>query len=169
MGSGCGSVGRVVSSDTRDHWLKFNIKQIVFIINWIESLLKRQNKKETGNGPFDLTITAKVLNWKLMCTISITFAFILSRVCCELFFLCSHYLPTYLPMENVISSIISNQTWNVSCWKKSFAFRPPTVWPDWAISGTLGNFSKPVAKIILPKLPTFFRQFLNRSQNLLFF
>ena len=35
-----------------------------------------------------------------------------------------------------------------------------TVWPDWAIYYTLGNFSKPMARIILPKLPTYFRQFL---------
>ena len=34
------------------------------------------------------------------------------------------------------------------------------VWPDWAILFTLGNFSKPVATIILPKLPIHFRQFL---------
>ena len=30
-----------------------------------------------------------------------------------------------------------------------------SVWPDWAIYCTLGSFSKPVATIILPKLPTF--------------
>ena len=30
------------------------------------------------------------------------------------------------------------------------------VWPDWAIYCTSGNFSKPVATIISPKLPTFF-------------
>ena len=29
------------------------------------------------------------------------------------------------------------------------------VWPDWAIYWTLGNFSKPLATIILPKSPTF--------------
>ena len=29
------------------------------------------------------------------------------------------------------------------------------VWPDWAIYYTLGNFSKPVATVILLKLPTF--------------
>ena len=33
------------------------------------------------------------------------------------------------------------------------------VWPDWAIYCTLGNFSKPVAAIILPKLPTFLGKF----------
>ena len=34
-----------------------------------------------------------------------------------------------------------------------------TVWPDWAIYCTLGNFSKPEATIILPKLPTFLGNF----------
>ena len=33
------------------------------------------------------------------------------------------------------------------------------VWPDWAIYCTLGNFSKPVATIILPKSPTFLGNF----------
>ena len=32
----------------------------------------------------------------------------------------------------------------------------PSVWPDWVIYCTLGNFSKSVAIIILSKLPTFF-------------
>ena len=32
---------------------------------------------------------------------------------------------------------------------------PPTVWPDWAIYWTLGNFPKPLATINLPKSPTF--------------
>ena len=36
---------------------------------------------------------------------------------------------------------------------------PPTVWPDWAIYWTLGNFSKPVATISLPKFPTFLGNF----------
>ena len=30
-----------------------------------------------------------------------------------------------------------------------------TVWPDWAIYRTLGNFLKPLAAINLPKSPTF--------------
>ena len=33
------------------------------------------------------------------------------------------------------------------------------VWSDWAILCTLGNFSKPVDIIILPKLPTFLGNF----------
>ena len=33
--------------------------------------------------------------------------------------------------------------------------RSPSVWPDWVIYWTLGNFSKPLATIILPKSPTF--------------
>ena len=34
------------------------------------------------------------------------------------------------------------------------------VWPDWAIFCTLGNFFKPVATIILPKITHIIRQFL---------
>ena len=34
-----------------------------------------------------------------------------------------------------------------------------SVWPDWAIYWTLGNFSKPVATISLPKSPTFLGNF----------
>ena len=33
------------------------------------------------------------------------------------------------------------------------------VWPDWAIYWTLGNFSKPLATISLPKSPTFLGNF----------
>ena len=47
-------------------------------------------------------------------------------------------------------------------WGKYGIFSPLTsVWPDWAIYCTLGNFSKPVATIILPKLPTFLGNFCN--------
>ena len=35
-----------------------------------------------------------------------------------------------------------------------------SVWPDWAIYWTLGNFLKPLAAINLPKSPTFLRKFL---------
>ena len=34
-----------------------------------------------------------------------------------------------------------------------------SVWPDWAIYLTLGNFSKPLATINLPKSPTFLGNF----------
>ena len=34
-----------------------------------------------------------------------------------------------------------------------------SVWPDWAVYCTLGNFSKLVASIILPKSPTFLGNF----------
>ena len=40
-----------------------------------------------------------------------------------------------------------------------YSFWPSAVWPDWAIYCTLGNFSKPVAKIILPKFTTFLGNF----------
>ena len=44
-----------------------------------------------------------------------------------------------------------------------------TVWLDWAIYWTLGNFSNHVATIILPKLPTFKGNFCKGVQNLSFF
>ena len=34
-----------------------------------------------------------------------------------------------------------------------------TVWPNWALYFTLGNFSKPAATIILPKSPRFYGNF----------
>ena len=34
------------------------------------------------------------------------------------------------------------------------------MWPDWAIYWTLGNFSKHLATIVLPKLPTFHGNFV---------
>ena len=43
------------------------------------------------------------------------------------------------------------------------------VWPDCAIYCTLGNFSKPVASIILPIIAHIFRQFLLSCQTLSFF
>ena len=41
------------------------------------------------------------------------------------------------------------------------------VWPDWAIFCTLGNHSKPVV-IILPKLPTLFRNFCKGVKIIIF-
>ena len=43
-----------------------------------------------------------------------------------------------------------------------------SVWPDWAIYCTLGNFSKPMATIILSKLPTFLGNFLKQSKSFIF-
>ena len=40
-----------------------------------------------------------------------------------------------------------------------------TVWSDWAIYWILGNFSKSVASIILPKLPTFLGNFCKGVKN----
>ena len=53
-GSGCGSVGRAVASDTRDprlesrHWQTL-IKHL-FTVNCVEKT--KTKKKEAGNGPF---------------------------------------------------------------------------------------------------------------------
>ena len=46
--------------------------------------------------------------------------------------------------------------------------RSLAVWPNWAIYCTLGNFSKPVATIIEPKLPTFFGNILKVSISFIF-
>ena len=43
-----------------------------------------------------------------------------------------------------------------------------TVWPDWAIYWTLGNFSKPLATINLPNSSTFFGNFVKVSKSLIF-
>ena len=40
-----------------------------------------------------------------------------------------------------------------------------SVWPDWAIYWTLGNFSKPVATISLPKSPTLLGNFCKGVKN----
>ena len=42
------------------------------------------------------------------------------------------------------------------------------VWPDLPIYWTLGNFSKPLATISLPKTPTFLGNFLEVSKYLIF-
>ena len=42
------------------------------------------------------------------------------------------------------------------------------VWPDWTIYCTLGNLSKPVTPIILPKLPRFFGIFVKLSKSVIF-
>ena len=49
MGSGCGSVGRAVASDTRDPWFVSRHQQ-----NFTYQLYNRKDKnteKEAGNGP----------------------------------------------------------------------------------------------------------------------
>ena len=42
------------------------------------------------------------------------------------------------------------------------------VWPDWAIYWTLGNFSKPLATINLPKSPKLLGIFVKVSKSLIF-
>ena len=43
-----------------------------------------------------------------------------------------------------------------------------TVWPDWAIFCTFGYFLKPLAKINLPKSPTFLANFLKVPYSIIF-
>ena len=56
MGSGCGSVGRAVASDTRGPRFESSHQQNKFYIEHlltVNCVLKRRNKeKEAGNGPF---------------------------------------------------------------------------------------------------------------------
>ena len=63
--------------------------------------------------------------------------------------ICRLILPKPVKTVNVLSPLFP-----VLCY---FIF--PPVWPDWTIFGTLGNHSKPVATIILPKLPTLLGNF----------
>ena len=52
-GSGCGSIGRAVASNTRDPQFESSQRQILFIISCIEMT----ETKEAGNGPiFNITI-----------------------------------------------------------------------------------------------------------------
>ena len=59
-------------------------------------------------------------------------------------------------------------------WKMASGCGSVAVWPDWAIYWTLGNFSKTLASIILPKSPTFLGYFckgvkiLNFSSEIIF-
>ena len=43
-----------------------------------------------------------------------------------------------------------------------------SMWPDWTIYWTLGNFLKPLATIILPKSNTFLGKFLKVSKSIIF-
>ena len=47
LGSGCGSVGRAVASDTRDPWFEPSHRQN----NFLSTVLKDKDK-EAGNGQF---------------------------------------------------------------------------------------------------------------------
>ena len=51
LGSGCGSVGRVVASNTRDPQFESSShRQILFTINCIKDVLKIRKKKEKEAG-----------------------------------------------------------------------------------------------------------------------
>ena len=50
--------------------------------------------------------------------------------------------------------IITAENTHLLCKRESMTVQL-AVWPDWAIYWTLGNFSKPLATINLPKSPTF--------------
>ena len=54
---------------------------------------------------------------------------------------------------------------NVRLWSDKLGCNSQPVWPDWAIFCTLGNHSKLVAKIILPKLPTLLGNFCKGAKT----
>ena len=64
-GSGCGSVGRAVASDTRgsrfesSHWQTFISDIYLFTVNCIEKM--KIKKKEAGNGPFFIKKTTSTV------------------------------------------------------------------------------------------------------------
>ena len=76
------------------------------------------------------------------------------------------------PMKRLICYIPMSKIWDLK--NVAFGWEPCSVWPDWAIYWTLGNFSKPVATMNLPKSPTFFSNFckgvkiLNYSSEIIF-
>ena len=58
-------------------------------------------------------------------------------------------------LSRIFSASVNQSEWSIilqKCWLAP-------VWPDWAIYWTLGNFSKLLAKISLPKSPKFFGKF----------
>ena len=57
------------------------------------------------------------------------------------------------------STLVSTRRTLAYVKKQKCRLRPPPVWPDWAIYCTLGNFSKPLATINLPKFHTFVGKF----------
>ena len=68
-------------------------------------------------------------------------------------------------------NLLKASCWYLSCKcsrELSLCKRSRTVWPDWAIYCTLGNFSQPVATIILPKSPTFLGNFCKGVKIFLF-
>ena len=75
--------------------------------------------------------------------------------------------------QNVpINQIKSINLQRVICWKlcttSNSSWTMQTVWPDWAIYWTLGNFLKPLATINLPQSPPFLGNFWKLSKSIIF-
>ena len=100
----------------------------------------------------------QILNWPLKVAISIKFFLFFLKVT-KFRRICSHWFLRrqifWHTFRNLGKWSLFHETW--ACW---------TVWPDWAIYWTLGNFSKPVATISLPKSPT--GNFVKVSKSLIF-
>ena len=69
MGSGCGSVGRAVASNSRGPQFEFRHRQ-KFILNMLLSVVlkRRKNKeKEAGNGPEKVSFQCRTSNSFFLC------------------------------------------------------------------------------------------------------
>ena len=77
------------------------------------------------------------------------------------------YYKTNFPIKNCCKIMARFWWFN---WYISWRFVPASsVWPDWAIYWTLGDFSKPLATISLPKSTTFLGvKILNLSSEIIF-
>ena len=56
-GSGCGTVGREVSSNTRDPWFESSNAQL--LLNILLLTVGRKDEKEAGNGPLKNLVMGK--------------------------------------------------------------------------------------------------------------
>ena len=86
--------------------------------------------------------------------------------CCKF---CCHFNNCNVVVRKIRVKIWNKNSWwmlpnsfHASCGRCKLNLNqvPYAVWPDWVIYWTLGNFSKPLATINLPKSPTFLSNFL---------
>ena len=74
MGSGCGSVGRAVASDTRDPRFESDHNQILLSVNWIEKM--KIKKKEPRMAQLKMVQMLLVKNDNILCQFVKHFSFV---------------------------------------------------------------------------------------------
>ena len=62
-------------------------------------------------------------------------------------------------VQNGCDQTVTTALINSCFFRVTVSLSRESVWPDWVIYCTLGNFAKPMATIILPKSPTFLGNF----------